>query len=108
MTRFAPVRRACSNGRQIGVEELAFVDAHDLGLGGDLAKIARGRHGFRDGIRMSLWDVMWSSPYRLSIFGLKICTLCRAICARRSRRMSSSLFPLNMLPVITSIQPVLG
>jgi hypothetical protein len=28
-----------------------------------------------------------------------------AICARRSRRISSSLLPLNMLPVMTSIQP---
>ena len=37
--------------------------------------------------------------------GLKICTFCRAICARRSRRISSSLLPLNMLPVMTSIQP---
>src|SRR4029079_2895569 len=40
--------------------------------------------------------------------GLKIWTLRRAICARRSRRMSSSLFPLNMLPVITSIHPAFG
>ena len=37
--------------------------------------------------------------------GLKIWTFCRAICARRSRRISSSLLPLNMLPVMTSIQP---
>jgi hypothetical protein len=43
-----------------------------------------------------------------SIAGLKICTFCRAICARRSRRMSSSLFPLNMLPTMTSIQPCPG
>src|ERR1700752_2185946 len=34
-----------------------------------------------------------------------VSTFCRAICARRSRRMSSSLLPLNMLPVMTSIQP---
>src|SRR5687767_15143508 len=40
--------------------------------------------------------------------GLKICTFRRAICARRSRRMSSSLFPLNMLPTMTSIQPWLS
>src|SRR4029450_237552 len=37
--------------------------------------------------------------------GLKIWTFCRPIWARRSRRMSSSLLPLNMLPVMTSIQP---
>src|SRR5512132_2563434 len=37
--------------------------------------------------------------------GLKIWTFCRAIWARRTRRMSSSLLPLNMLPVMTSIEP---
>src|SRR6185295_7156756 len=37
--------------------------------------------------------------------GLKIWTFCRPICARRRRRISSSLLPLNMLPVMTSIQP---
>src|SRR3954463_10586112 len=40
--------------------------------------------------------------------GLKIWTFCLAIWARRSRRMSSSLLPLNMLPVMTSIQPCSG
>src|SRR5688572_13058336 len=40
--------------------------------------------------------------------GLKICTLRFAICARRSRRISSSLLPLNMLPVMTSIHPAFG
>src|SRR5688572_26613109 len=37
--------------------------------------------------------------------GLKICTLRFAIWARRSRRISSSLLPLNMLPATTSIHP---
>src|SRR6185436_19221297 len=37
--------------------------------------------------------------------GLKIWTLRFAIWARRSRRISSSLLPLNMLPTTTSIQP---
>jgi hypothetical protein len=37
--------------------------------------------------------------------GLKIWTRCFAMIARRSRRMSSSLLPENMLPQITSIQP---
>src|SRR4029079_528823 len=54
---------------------------------------------------MSLCDTMWSSLKRLSTNGLKICTFWRAIWARRSRRISSSLLPLNMLPVMTSIQP---
>src|SRR4051812_30519007 len=40
--------------------------------------------------------------------GLKTCTFWRAIWARRMRRISSSLLPLNMLPVMTSIQPCSG
>ena len=32
----------------------------------------------------------------------------RAICSRRSRRISSSLLPLNMLPTMTSIHPQFG
>src|SRR5713101_6616642 len=39
--------------------------------------------------------------------GLKICTRCRAISARRSRRINSSLLPENIGPTITSIQPML-
>src|SRR5438270_12352289 len=39
--------------------------------------------------------------------GLKICTRWRAISARRRRRMSSSLLPLNMGPQTTSIHPML-
>src|SRR5215467_5486961 len=39
--------------------------------------------------------------------GLKICTRCRAISARRRRRISSSLLPENIGPTITSIQPIL-
>src|SRR3954471_2101062 len=37
--------------------------------------------------------------------GLKIWTFRLAIWARRRRRISSSLLPLNMLPATTSIQP---
>ncbi len=61
-----------------------------------------------DGIFISLCETISASLKRLSIAGLKICTRCFAICARRSRRMSSSLLPLNMLPVMTSIQPGLS
>src|ERR1700676_918002 len=39
--------------------------------------------------------------------GLKICTRCRAISARRRRRISSSLLPENIGPTTTSIQPML-
>jgi hypothetical protein len=58
-----------------------------------------------DGIFMSLCETISSWLHRVSIVGLKICTSCRAICARRRRRISSSLLPLNMLPAMTSIQP---
>jgi len=36
---------------------------------------------------------------------LNTCTRRRAMIARRTRRMSSSLLPENMTPLITSIQP---
>jgi hypothetical protein len=36
---------------------------------------------------------------------LNTCTRLFAISARRTRRMSSSLFPLNITPQMTSIQP---
>src|ERR1035438_3397722 len=39
--------------------------------------------------------------------GLNTCTLLRAIMARRSRRINSSLLPENMGPQITSIHPIL-
>src|SRR5688572_8858860 len=61
-----------------------------------------------DGMRISLCEMMWSPPYRSSSAGLKIWTFRFAICARRRRRISSSLLPLNILPVITSIQPWFG
>ena len=58
-----------------------------------------------DGRRISLCEVMCVSEYRSSIAGLKTCTRRLAICARRSRRINSSLLPLNMLPTMTSIHP---
>src|SRR5688500_10109546 len=58
-----------------------------------------------DPIFISLCEMMWSSLKRSSRAGLKIWTFCLAICARRSRRMSSSLLPLNIEPAITSIHP---
>ena len=63
---------------------------------------------FSDEMRSSLCETMWLSEKRVSTAGLKICTRCLAISARRSRRISSSLLPLNMLPTTTSIQPVEG
>src|ERR1700756_2314013 len=43
--------------------------------------------------------------YRLSIRGFTISARCPAISARRRRRMSSSLLPLNIGPQTTSSQP---
>src|ERR1700687_4741744 len=43
--------------------------------------------------------------YLASGWDLTTCTLFRAIIARRTRRMSSSLLPLNMTPAMTSIHP---
>src|SRR4029077_11695983 len=46
-----------------------------------------------------------SLPKRSSIAGLNTWTVRRAMTARFTRRMSSSLFPLNMLPTTTSRPP---
>src|SRR5438445_6928851 len=43
--------------------------------------------------------------YRLSIRGFTISARCPAISARRSRRINSSLLPLNIGPQTTSSQP---
>src|SRR5258708_39970524 len=51
------------------------------------------------------WLTTWPMSYRLSICGFTIRARCPAISARRSRRMSSSLFPLNIGPQTTSSQP---
>src|ERR1700716_1731807 len=43
--------------------------------------------------------------YRASRWDLNTCTLFRPMIALRMRRMSSSLFPLNITPAMTSIHP---
>src|SRR3954453_20576613 len=45
--------------------------------------------------------------YRSSRCDLKTCTFFRAMIERRTLRMSSSLFPLNITPAMTSIHPPL-
>ena len=62
----------------------------------------------REGMRASLCETMWSREKRSSMPGLKISTFWRAIWARRSRRINSSVLPLYMLPTMTSIQPAGG
>src|SRR5713101_4516900 len=51
------------------------------------------------------WLTTWPMSKRSSMRGLTIKTRCPAISARRSRRMSSSLLPLNIGPQTTSSQP---
>src|SRR5450759_4550850 len=46
-------------------------------------------------------------PYLASKCALNTCTRFRAMMARRTRRISSSLLPLNITPAITSIHPPL-
>src|SRR6202011_5825974 len=43
--------------------------------------------------------------YLASRWDLNTCTRFRAMIARRTRRMSSSLLPLNITPAMTSIHP---
>ena len=52
------------------------------------------------------WETMLNSSYRISIAGLKISTFRLAILALFSRLISSSVFPENMDPQTTSIQPL--
>src|SRR6266545_5712904 len=49
--------------------------------------------------------VAGSPPKRSSMAGLNTCTARRAMVARFTRRISSSLFPLNMEPTMTSSPP---
>lgn len=51
------------------------------------------------------WLTTSSSEYLTSMAGLKISTFWRANCARRRRRMSSSVLPENIDPQTTSILP---
>ena len=56
-------------------------------------------------VRPSWLDTWYRPAYRSSRCDLNTCTRFFAISARRTRRMSSSLLPLNITPQITSIQP---
>src|SRR6476660_2179121 len=56
-------------------------------------------------IRAPAWLTTWAMSYRLSMRGLTISTRWPAISARRRRRISSSLLPLNIGPQTTSSQP---
>ena len=51
------------------------------------------------------WLTTSSSEYLTSMAGLKISTFCRANCALRRRRISSSVLPENIEPHTTSILP---
>jgi hypothetical protein len=61
--------------------------------------------GIASDVRPSWLETRYSPAYRSSSRLLNSCTRLRAIVARRTRRNSSSLFPLNITPAMTSIQP---
>src|SRR5690606_16046027 len=52
------------------------------------------------------WETISSAEYRSSIAGLNTWTGMRAIAARVTRRISSSLLPENIGPQMTSIHPL--
>src|SRR5690348_4687648 len=56
-------------------------------------------------IRAPAWLTTCAMSYRLSIRGFTISARWPAISARRRRRISSSLLPLNIGPQTTSSQP---
>src|SRR6185437_14722736 len=56
-------------------------------------------------IRAPAWLTTWAMSYRLSMRGFTISARWPAISARRRRRISSSLLPLNIGPQTTSSQP---
>ncbi len=92
------------------VEELPLVDAHHFGVGLDRARAGTRERGHRPRLdaHLAVRDDVVVGSTRVSMVGLKIWTRWRAIWARRRRRISSSLLPLNMQPTMTSIQPCVG
>jgi hypothetical protein len=58
-------------------------------------------------MEFSLWETTSLREYLVSVVGLNISTRCLAISARRKRQISSSVFPENIEPEITSIHPLL-
>src|ERR1043165_5446202 len=73
--------------------------------GSTFARISADVRTFDDSCFISECETMGSFEKRASISGLKTCTFCRAIRARRKRRISSSDLPENIEPAITSIHP---
>jgi hypothetical protein len=58
-----------------------------------------------DRMALASCDTTSCSENLVSICGLNISTVCRAILARFSLRINSSVLPENIDPQITSIQP---
>ena len=106
----AAVGQRVADRRQVLVEELPFVDADDLGVGARRCSSSSRELAHRATTRCASRCARRCGRRRSGCrsIGLKIWTCWRAIWARRSRRISSSLLPLNMLPTMTSIQPWLG
>src|SRR5215217_3931682 len=73
--------------------------------GSTFSRISAADRLFDESCRISECETIWLSENLESNSGLKTCTFCRAILARRRRRMSSSDLPENIEPAITSTQP---
>jgi len=61
--------------------------------------------GVASKVRRSWLETAHKPAYRSSRWDLNTCTRLRAMVARRTRRSSSSVLPLNITPAMTSIQP---
>ncbi len=103
----AHVGQAVADVHDAEVEELGLVDAHHLGSGQDpLHDLAGHFHNLGLIFHFAVADdVRLAEPVVQA--GLEhLDPLLGDLTARFRRRMSFSLLPLNMLPVITSIQPI--
>src|SRR5258708_5056027 len=93
-TRMTPASKNCTSSMPT-----TLVSAESSGMIASLDRTGRAMNESPSCERTS------SVPKRSSMAGLKTWTVRRAMTARFTRRMSSSLFPLNMLPTTTSSPP---
>ena len=102
----APRGKLIHDGDNGSIEELRFVNGDD-----GCARQQQIEDGARlaDRNRLEVLTVMRGYALKRvaeSMAGLNTCTVCLAMVARRTRRISSSVLPLNMLPQITSTRPL--
>jgi hypothetical protein len=101
----AAVGQLYANFQDAFVEKLGFVNPDHVAVAGPQEDFVGGVNGRGTNgvgvVRNHVGFVVAGVEGRL-----KISSFCRAIWARFSRRISSSVLPENMQPLITSIQPV--